>query len=138
VGPHWGVMIITYFMIIIPSIVFIIFVANEIHYALVIVASILISIVLSFYSYTACSDPGIVYYQNPFPTEVEPPHTNLEGGPSHDTATINNNTSNINTTMMECSQCKIMRPNTARHCYYCNVCVDKVCNIFTYVFIMYI
>lgn len=51
---------------------------------------------------TACSDPGIV-----FESDID-----LEAG--------------MSVMMIECGRCDMKRPNTASHCYDCNVCVDEL------------
>lgn len=105
-------MLITYCLIIIPSVLFIIFVADVISIVLTILSSISLAVLLGFYSYAACSDPGIVYKDS----YIMDPES--EGMAS------------ARVGMIECSQCQMMRPCTAMHCYDCGVCIEEVSLIF--------
>ena len=72
-------------------------------------------VLLSAFSVTACSDPGIVFKEA---TTTE-----------HEIFTSDVETSGLNieaTGSIECAICETKRPYTARHCYTCAVCVDKV------------
>ena len=106
-------MLITYCLIIIPSILFIIYIADIISIILTIISSISLTLLLGFYSYAACSDPGIVF-KDSYIIDIE-----------------TENLSNSKVGMIECSQCQIMRPCTAMHCYDCGVCVEEVCILLT-------
>lgn len=61
VGPDWPCMLVTYSLIIVPTTLFTIYVADKISIALTII-SILSGLTLFLcFSYAACSDPGVVY-----------------------------------------------------------------------------
>ena len=54
---------------------------------------------------------------------------------TNNSSTNNNNNTQVTSagntllktpTTMECGQCKIQRPNSARHCSYCQVCIDEL------------
>lgn len=131
VGPHWPVTLFTYSLIIVPSILFLIDVAVPLHAGVAAVGCItFISVLLCFSMVsvmsvlcfkncdpffivqTACSDPGIVY--SPV----------IKGVPDLET----NSPSDANG-LMECNKCNVRRPMTATHCYDCDVCIDKVCEV---------
>lgn len=65
-------------------------------------------IVLSSLFFTSFTDPGIIFKNDYQLNDVE--------------AASSSQAVNI----IECVQCHINRPSTARHCYQCNVCVDQV------------
>jgi hypothetical protein len=108
VGPDWFCMLFTYCLIIIPSLLFIIYIADVISIILTILSSLSLAVLLACYSYAACSDPGIVWKDSYM---VDPESEGISG------AKIG---------MIECSQCQMMRPCTAMHCYDCGVCVEDV------------
>lgn len=101
-------MLITYGLILVPTILFIIYIADVISIVLTILSSISLAVLLACYSYAACSDPGIIW-KDAYMIDPE-----AEGITS---AKIG---------MIECSQCQMMRPCTAMHCYDCGVCVEDV------------
>ena len=59
VGPDWACMLVTYGLISTPSVLFLLFIAAPHSLALTIIGIFTTILVLSFYSYTACSDPGV-------------------------------------------------------------------------------
>jgi uncharacterized paraquat-inducible protein A len=60
--------------------------------------------VLGALAMTGFTDPGIIFHRE---YEIDP-----ETAESH--------------RVIECAQCRVKRPHTARHCYRCGVCVDGV------------
>ena len=116
-GPHWMIMLSSYAQIIAYSLLFIFLVTEKLPYGFTLAASLSSSALLLAFSATAFTDPGIVY-KTPSndSTAVQP--VAAEDGRALEVQLL-----------IECSQCKIMRPNTARHCNFCGVCVDKVCYI---------
>jgi uncharacterized paraquat-inducible protein A len=60
--------------------------------------------VLGALAMTGFTDPGIIFHRE---YELDP-----ETAESH--------------RVIECAQCRVKRPHTARHCYRCSVCVDGV------------
>jgi hypothetical protein len=116
VGPDWFCMLFTYCLIIIPSLLFIIYIADVISIILTILSSLSLAVLLACYSYAACSDPGIVW---------------------KDTYMIDPEAEGISSAkigMIECSQCQMMRPCTAMHCYDCGVCVEDVSTLLPHLF----
>ena len=106
VGPEWPCMLVTYTLIIIPSVLFIRNVCITWGPVLVTLGCISTLALLCAFSATACSDPGIIFK---FPaSDLE----NLEDQSSSD--------------LIECSICNIGRPKYASHCYECGVCISEI------------
>jgi hypothetical protein len=116
VGPDWSTFLQTFLEISGVSIVFIIFVSEKISRILTIFTICLLTINLLSFTITACSDPGIVFH--PLRSSND-----LESGNSSSSSRSNILTQEMT---LECAQCHVRRPTTARHCYKCGVCVDKV------------
>ena len=118
-------MLVTYSLIIIPTTLFTIYIADKLSIALTIVTILSGLIVLLCFSYAACSDPGVVY-QNPSTEDA----ILEEGGAGYCASSIEILFLLLvcvrGVGMMECNHCAIMRPSSAMHCYDCGVCVDKV------------
>ena len=106
-------MIVTYGLILTPTIFFIINIAVVLHVAVVVLSALSLAAVLLFYSFTACSDPGMVYKED-FHVDVESPRPGASG--------VNRNVGGLT----ECGQCQITRPHEAAHCYECGHCVNEV------------
>lgn len=70
-------------------------------------------VLLLVFSFTACSDPGII-----FKTENNLMRVDIENKDSIQDLNLNN--------LIECSQCLIDRPKTANHCYQCGLCIDEI------------
>ena len=117
IGPHWPIVLSTYFQIIGFTILFIFLVSEYMSPEITIVTIISMSLLLVAYTVTACSDPGIVYKtsENEVPEQRDASPVEIEYGNAMEMQLL-----------MECSQCNLMRPQTARHCHFCNVCVNKV------------
>ena len=89
------------------------------------------------FSFTACSDPGIV-----FRPIADDELTSMEEGEESEKIGINENKGNSrnkrnssergsmgnrnSSQMRECSQCDLYRPPGAQHCYDCQVCVEDL------------
>lgn len=61
VGPDWPCMLVTYALIIVPTTLFTLFVADKISIALTIISVLSGVTLLLCYSYAACSDPGVIF-----------------------------------------------------------------------------
>ncbi|ETV77318.1 hypothetical protein H257_08764 [Aphanomyces astaci] len=96
VGPNLGCMLITYSIILAPTLIFVF--ANSL--ASWVSVLLIVSIALTFLSFSmvACSDPGVIREH----------YVNAVG----DDAGI------------LCAHCQIRRPLNAIHCYECEVCID--------------
>lgn len=121
IGPDWPCMLVTIALIFVPTVFFLINVAAVLSPALIVLGVLSLILLLGIFLRTACSDPGIVFSE---PRSIE------EGG-SNTSLVIEeeksqNEASSASISVMQCSQCRINRPNTASHCYECNVCVDKL------------
>jgi len=114
VGPDWYCMLITYALILVPSILFTIYIADAISVALTVLSIISLAVLLACYSYAACSDPGIIYKD----ADLSLSDPEAEGMAARHRYG--------NVAVIECSQCKMMRPCTAMHCYECGVCIDDL------------
>lgn len=138
VGPDWPIVIITYAMIIVINVV-IICVTSPLGWAIILAACCGFFCLLMSYSAVACSDPGIIFKpKSSTPTELvitSSPDSIVDvenlgqdmitsdfGGNQQ---TLNNSQTEDSSTMA-CGQCDIRRPLTARHCSYCDVCIDKL------------
>ncbi len=120
VGPDWFCMCVTYSLIFVPSILFIIYIADAVSIVLTILSVISLAVLLALFSYAACSDPGIVYRDpDDLGRDME-----SRGGDDLGIHTTYRKYSNV--AVIECSQCNMMRPCTAMHCYECGVCVEEV------------
>lgn len=131
VGPEWWCMCVTYAFLVVPTVFFIKFIA--IYWNPVIVAAaflLLFAAVLSF-SFTACSDPGIIFDRRVDDDEQESIEIELESGERTVTnrrkpLLISEMTSHNEVRYVECGICRIDRPTTASHCYTCGICVDEL------------
>jgi hypothetical protein len=115
-GPHWPVFLTTLGQIIGFSLMFIFLISEYLPtgFTLVTVISLLLVLVTLFS--TALSDPGIVFKDSFNQVQqIQETAAAAEDGRAVEV-----------TLLMECSQCNIMRPQTARHCSFCNVCVNKL------------
>lgn len=101
-------------------IIFILFVTEQLSRALTFTTICLVSLTLFFYTFTACTDPGIVYRKENIPNlDIE---SSLPITPAIEPNTI------------ECTICNLQRPERASHCYKCGVCVERVIySIFIYI-----
>jgi hypothetical protein len=94
-------------VIIIPTILFIVFVTESISRIMTAFTIALFLFVLFSLSHTAFSDPGIVFHHE---YEIDPEAAERDR-------------------VIQCAQCNVKRPSTARHCYRCGVCVDRVASL---------
>ena len=103
VGPDWPCLMYTYSLILVPSVLFFIFVASRFHIAVVISGAVTSVWAVGSLSMAACSDPGIVPARS---RDLPPPEP--EAGCSI------------------CMRCNVVRPRGAIHCHDCGVCVMDV------------
>ena len=131
VGPEWPCMIITNILIIVPTYFFIINVASKWNIAVIVVGLTTGLILLAMFAATACSDPGIIWGDDPDGIEMgssqgKSPEEKMElGGASAEKSPPASGAKTLNMTI-PCGQCGIDRPRTAHHCYDCGLCVDKL------------
>ena len=103
-------MIVTYSLILVPSILFLINVSIPLGIAVTVITLLSLGVLLFLFSFTACSDPGIVWED-----ETKIPQ-DLEAAEMTERRTVT----------VECQQCLVHRPFSASHCYECELCVDNV------------
>ena len=111
VGPEWPCMLVTYSLIIVPSIFFLVNVATIWGPAVIVLGTVSLFVLLVVFSCTACSDPGVIFKTETSDLDIENKDTN--------------NDLSLNNTI-ECSQCRIDRPKTASHCYQCGLCIEEI------------
>lgn len=126
IGPDWPLVLFVYFLIILVHAIVLYF-TSPLGWPPIFIALVGFVVIISSYSYTVFSDPGIIYendYQLPDPFDVEKNEINNS---------INSETKDVMTivptpvmTLNECGSCETIRPKSASHCYYCKVCVDKL------------
>eukprot|EP00903_Cladosiphon_okamuranus_P013106 g12224.t1 len=121
VGPNWMCMLVTYGLIITPTLALIILVTGGDHWIASLIVCVTGSALLLAFSFTACSDPGIVY--RPAERLPEPGSSGGGGRP------VVTDTVSAPAAMEEggvlCGRCDVKRPVGAIHCSDCNVCVTK-------------
>mmetsp|Transcript_30764 Transcript_30764/g.38553 ORF Transcript_30764/g.38553 Transcript_30764/m.38553 type:complete len:211 (-) Transcript_30764:69-701(-) len=120
IGPDWPCMLLTYFLIIGIPFVFLYFAAFKVHWSVGVAGIVLDASLILCYSMTACSDPGIVYAEDPR-WQAEEKANNDDEQESCKSVKSQNKDNYI-----ECGMCKIHRPKGASHCYDCNVCVHEL------------
>ena len=143
VGPEWPCMVCTYSLIIIPSIFFFVNVCTQWSSGAVLAIGILtfLFVVVAF-SFTACSDPGIIFVPSLYiPGALQEDKSELgeagtssssSGGGGMGAGTGAGSRSGAGVGLQRtvqtfpCSICNIERPRTASHCYECGVCVDQL------------
>ena len=103
VGPDWYCMLVTYGLIFVSSYFFIVNVCDDWGLGLIIPAILTSSVLLISFTFTACSNPGIIF---------ESKEDRVESGSDE--------------TLLDCTMCNIKRPATSYHCYDCGVCVSHL------------
>ena len=136
IGPEWPCMIVTYSLIIIPTLFFLLNVASLLGPIVIALGVCILFFTVCAFSCTACTDPGIIFeLQSTIISDEETGiSSNNEINNNNNNINENNNLSNgvVNTRNSRskqpivCNICKIERPLTASHCYTCNVCVDEL------------
>ena len=135
VGPDWIFVAFVFAAIIVINIV-ILYVISPIGWIPVVIGLVGAICLLVTYAQTVFSDPGIIY-KNDFTPQVP----TVSYTPPDQTSDIESNSNrnekspfavSPNTVMpsvphtIECGQCDLRRPYTARHCEYCKVCIDNL------------
>lgn len=150
VGPDWPALILVYSLVICAHALVLGIVDS---WPMVIIGIIGFVILLSSYTMVACSDPGIIYQEEV--QQLSPDFAispSLRGGvdveegqelTSHEESRENDAgeielpgsrevkapsllLSSQSPGMIDCGQCDLKRPYSARHCYYCGVCVEDM------------
>jgi hypothetical protein len=135
IGPEWPCMLVTYSLIIVPTIFFLINVASLLGPIVISLGVFILFLTVSAFTCTACTDPGIIFeYET---TIISDEETGIPSDNSNENINNNNNNNNLsnrsnsrnsssNKKPIVCNICKVDRPLTASHCYTCNVCVDEL------------
>eukprot|EP01038_Epipyxis_sp_PR26KG_P016773 gene16773-22952_t len=149
VGPDWSCMLITYCLIIGPTVLFIHNVAVVWGPGMIFATLALLLLTLTSFSLTACSDPGVVFVMpadrdssdelaslqasaNIESEKLETGQNNNENDNNNNNVSnnpnnnLNNNKNNNNNSKFTCGICNIDRPRTASHCHSCGVCVIEL------------
>ena len=124
VGPDWPFVVGVYMMIVGIN-AGVLYAIHPIGWPLVLIGAVGAIALLWAYSMTVFSDPGIVY-KNDYPSPDD--RIDVERG-SNLTTPIMKNSSSIMPAVphtIECGQCELRRPYTARHCDYCKLCIDNL------------
>mmetsp|Transcript_148082 Transcript_148082/g.258819 ORF Transcript_148082/g.258819 Transcript_148082/m.258819 type:complete len:315 (-) Transcript_148082:775-1719(-) len=112
VGPHWKTAIVSIGLIVVPVVLFNVYVAPS---GLVTIVSILLAILcIIFLIITALTDPGIIPKGN---LQGE----QLKGFPNEVEEIVNG----VKVKRRWCQTCQILRPLRASHCPYCDNCVKR-------------
>lgn len=135
VGPDWIIVVLVYFLIIAINAI-VLGVISPLGWPPVLIGLVGMACLLAAYSSVACSDPGIIY-KNDFTPEstandgvgdIEDPACGasiaITAGSSVVTTPPRAMLDVPNT--MDCGQCEFKRPYSARHCTYCEVCIDEL------------
>lgn len=104
-GPDWPCNLVTFALILGPSIPFLILVAPEMHIAVIIVGLVLLLFALAMLSLTALSDPGYLPKQSKAQMEVQRRSMEEQG---------------MSGTFTVCQFCNVIRVYNTSHCYDCN------------------
>uniref|UniRef100_A0AAV1U220 Palmitoyltransferase n=1 Tax=Peronospora matthiolae TaxID=2874970 RepID=A0AAV1U220_9STRA len=100
VGPHWGCLLVTYFLALGPFVFLLLFV-NELRLGLQVALFASMCVTTVSLTLVACSDPGVVFQ------DVD---SDVEDGES----------------AIVCAQCEVRRPFDASHCSDCGVCIREL------------
>lgn len=130
VGPDWPFVALVYTLIIVINIG-VLYAIHPIGWIPVVIGLVGAVALLCAYSITVFSDPGIIY-KNDYRAPSDP--NDIESAPaSNQKSTLQTPIMTNASTLMppvphtiECGQCDLRRPYTARHCDYCKMCVDNL------------
>jgi hypothetical protein len=135
VGPDWPIVLVVYALIVgIDGLV--LWIVSPLGWVPVLIGTVTCIILLYFYSSVACSDPGIIYKNDftslkestsPCGMDIEScadtshkPHVHSISLPRHANQLL------AIPDTMDCGQCDLKRPVTARHCVHCETCIDEL------------
>jgi len=122
VGPDWPLVVLVYMMMITIN-GGVLYAISPIGWPLVLIVAVGAISLLWAYSVTVFSDPGIIY-KNDYPSAED-----IERGTTSVNTPIMASSNSIMPAVphtIECGQCDLRRPYTARHCDYCKLCVDNL------------
>eukprot|EP01031_Cornospumella_fuschlensis_P037335 gene37335-45328_t len=125
--PDWPLVALVYFLIISINVI-ILSVASPLGWPPILIGLIGAISLLTTYTLTVCSDPGIVYKNDYVAASTEAVPQDVESSPNSSMLQQTNRPMEMvhSSDLMECGQCQFLRPKCARHCTYCKVCVDEL------------
>ena len=133
VGNDWPLVVVVYFLILLANGV-VLGIIGTVAYPVVIIGIVMTVFLLISYSATVCTDPGIIFERDFIKPDIEIGNV-INSEHSNGSDTNENSSLQITSKIVgmphipnsvECGICKINRPYSARHCNYCNICVDEL------------
>ncbi|CAD7697968.1 unnamed protein product [Ostreobium quekettii] len=119
IGPDWKSLMGTFFLILIPSILFLSLIAHDVGKGILGLSLLLVAFVLAMLGFTAFSNPGIIPRQSaPVDANGDPRFLPF---PRTKDFLING----YRVTTKYCATCNIYRLPRCSHCAMCNNCVEK-------------
>lgn len=129
VGPDWPIVLLVYVLIVVIDGV-VLGVISPLGWPPVLIGIFGMIVLLTSYSFVACSDPGIIY--RTIEPEIEATEIDLEeslnNGEGKSIVTTERKLHSMPKVpdTVECGHCAFKRPYSARHCHYCEVCIDDL------------
>ncbi|RYG65087.1 hypothetical protein EON64_12660 [archaeon] len=127
IGPDWPLVMLVYFLIITINVI-ILAVSSPLGWPPILIGAFGAITLLTTYSMTVCSDPGIVYKNDYVAASSDALAQDLESSPN--SSMLQQGGRALETVhgadLMECGHCQFLRPKCARHCTFCQVCVDEL------------
>lgn len=136
IGPDWPLVVVVIALIVSINVA-VLYVISPLGWPPVLIGIVGFVVLLSAFCYTAFSDPGIIYNdERPSSSHRSVSNTDLENPMD---IKLQTRSSSLHVPIIsasspmpsvpnsiECGQCKLQRPYTARHCDYCKVCIDRL------------
>ena len=129
VGPDWPIVVIVYILVIVIDVI-VLYIISPLGWPPVLIGGLGAILLLWKYSSVACSDPGIIYrndlggYQAQSLLSIDPENQNATA--LNELNAVSNTVHQHQPNSMECGQCQITRPTSARHCIYCKTCIEDL------------
>ncbi len=122
IGPDWPCLCITFGLILAPSIAFFVFVAPEVHVAVLVLGILTMLGLIGALTVTAASDPGVVPKQSRAALQraraAVVAEAEARDGPGAGQAALGEYTI--------CSRCNVLRKAGTHHCYDCDACIEEL------------
>lgn len=133
VGPDWPFVVVVFVLIFVVNIVAL-YLISYVGWPPVLIGGLGALILLGSYCSVAFSDPGIIYRDEYISVSTEnslnnPAHEHVGGDVETATPAPAPAPHRVQFSMqrtIECGNCQLQRPTTARHCGYCKVCIDEL------------
>ena len=120
-GPHWHKAAVTFFLVLVPAVLFLVFPAadliDRLSVSVEIIGAVLTAVSLTFLLVTSTQDPGVI------PRNRTPARgfDDDEGRPLTQEIMMDGRRVHVK----YCSTCRIYRPPRAVHCSLCDACVER-------------